>query len=156
MPGVAALPIMSAIDDEILFGWDPTPGIVSVWADHDGQAVVWRRVSSAIVCERARFRPWLLATSLDDLAHLRGAQDGTRYRELEGDEGSYRYLITAPDGRALAIGRGTPVYLPRRPAWRSRPSDPRQCSPLPTVHAPKPFSLTSPHYSTLRSYGITR
>jgi DNA polymerase, archaea type len=100
--------LMSSIDDEILFGWDPTPGIVSVWADHEGQALVWRRLpglpgdAGAVVCERARFRPWLFATSLDDLVHLRGAQDGTRYRELDGAEGSYRYLITALSGRALA------------------------------------------------------
>ena len=118
MPVAAALPLMSSIDDEILFGWDPTPGIVSVWADHEGQAVVWRRVLGAVVCERARFRPWLLATSLDDLAHLRGALDGTRYRELEGDEGSYRFLITAPSGRALAraivVGAGKRLGRPVR------------------------------------------
>ncbi len=101
-PAAAGLPTMSPIDDEILFGWDPTPGIVSVWADHEGQAIVWRRVAGAVVCERARFRPWLLAISLEDLAHLRGAPGDTRYRELDGDEGSYRYLITAASGRALA------------------------------------------------------
>lgn len=26
--------------DEYLFGWDPTPGIVSVWASHAGKALV--------------------------------------------------------------------------------------------------------------------
>lgn len=103
---------MARIDEEIVFGWDPTPGIVSVWADHEGQAMIWRRVGGAIVREEARFHPWLLATSLADLAHLGAALSsvGTprtpdvrvRYRELDGDEGSYRYLLTAPSGRALA------------------------------------------------------
>lgn len=30
-------------DDEWLWGWDATPGIVSVWAEPDGIALVWRR-----------------------------------------------------------------------------------------------------------------
>ena len=29
-------------EDEWLWGWDPTPGIVPVWAEGDGHAVVWR------------------------------------------------------------------------------------------------------------------
>src|SRR4051812_32725790 len=87
------------IDDEILFGWDPTPGIVSVWADQEGQAMVWRRVEGAVVCEPARFHPWLLATSLDDLGP---AIREVRYRVLDGEEGSLRYLLTAKSGRALS------------------------------------------------------
>ncbi len=30
---------MTAIEDETLFGWDDAPGIVSVWADQEGQAL---------------------------------------------------------------------------------------------------------------------
>ena len=34
-------------DDELLFGWDPTPGIVSVWADPDiGEALFYVVVES--------------------------------------------------------------------------------------------------------------
>jgi DNA polymerase elongation subunit (family B) len=97
--------------DEVLFGWDPTLGIVSVWADDEGQAVVWRRVDGALVCERARYQPWVLATSLADLAHLGAelaeagtpgaAQAKVRYRRLAGEEGSFRYLLAARRGRAL-------------------------------------------------------
>lgn len=101
------------IEDEWLWGWDPTPGIVSVWAERDGRARVWRREPGAdrLVTESARFRPWLLLGSLEDLAHL-GAdltpeaelsgQDDSRtaYRELTGP-GRLRYLVSAPDGRAL-------------------------------------------------------
>ena len=59
---------------EWLWGWDPTPGIVSVWAEPDGQALEWRRVPErGLVCERERFRPWLLLWSLD--VHVHGGRD---------------------------------------------------------------------------------
>src|SRR3954468_20667797 len=59
-------------EDEWLWGWDPTPGIVSVWADASGHATVWRRdpESRALLREEQRFRPWILLASLDDLRHL--------------------------------------------------------------------------------------
>lgn len=130
---------MSAIEDEILFGWDPTPGIVSVWADSEGQALVWRRIDGETRCERERFYPWLLATTLADLDHL-GARlaavraprtapgpsgpppvlppvlPTVRYRELDGEAGSYRYLLAARSGRALvkAIVAGASRRLGRR------------------------------------------
>ena len=63
---------MSSAAAEWLWGWDPTPGIVSVHAEHDGRAVVWRRIpeTGALVREDERFRPWLLVDGLDDLRHL--------------------------------------------------------------------------------------
>ena len=82
--------------DEWLWGWDPTPGIVSVWAEADGRATVWRRSPEAgeLVREEARFRPWILLDRLDDLVHLgpRLAPEDSPdapgalayYRELEG------------------------------------------------------------------------
>lgn len=46
-------------EDEWLWGWDPTPGIVSVWAEPDGRATVWRRdpATGEPVREDERFRP---------------------------------------------------------------------------------------------------
>ena len=38
-----------ARQDEWLWGWDPTPGIVGVWAEGDGLVHVWRRVDGALV-----------------------------------------------------------------------------------------------------------
>jgi len=94
--------VVSAIEDEWLWGWDPTPGIVSVWAE-DGRATVWRRLpeTGALVREEERYRPWLLLTRIDDLEHL-GAELGrdgdptarVTYRELQGD-GALRYLVSA-------------------------------------------------------------
>lgn len=86
--------------DEWLWGWDPTPGIVSVWADPDGRAIVWRRVPATgeLVREEERFRPWLLLDRIDDVAH---AASRLVIRELEG-EGTLRFLITADDARDLA------------------------------------------------------
>ncbi len=98
-------------DDSWLFGWDQTPGIVSVWADRGGRALVWQRVGAQITCTEERFRPWLFAATLEDLAHLGPAlsvetapdaeRAAFRYRELDGPPNSYRYLISARDGRAL-------------------------------------------------------
>ncbi|MEP7124800.1 MAG: DNA polymerase domain-containing protein [Byssovorax sp.] len=118
---------MSAIEDETLFGWDEAPGIVSVWADAEGEALIWRRggAGAALTCARERFRPWLLATHLDDLGRLGGrlAEAGSaeaeravvQYRALDGDEGSYRYLLTATSGHALgrAIVTGASARLGR-------------------------------------------
>ena len=97
-------------EDEWLWGWDPTPGIVSVWAEADGRAVVWRRLAETgeLVREEARFRPWVLLDRLDDLRHLgaRLGREGTAgalvtYRELDGP-GTLRYLVCADDGKTLA------------------------------------------------------
>ena len=96
-------------EDEWLWGWDPTPGIVSVWAEADGSAVVWRRIAETgeLVREEARFRPWLVLDRLDDLRHLgeRLGREGAagaavNYRELDGD-GTLRYLVSADDGKSL-------------------------------------------------------
>jgi hypothetical protein len=101
----------SLVEDEYLFGWDPTPGIVSVWANREGLAIIWRREGDRITSTRERFRPWLFATSLDDLAHLgsRLVPDSEStgdaaiftYRELDGPTESYRYLLSANNGRSL-------------------------------------------------------
>jgi DNA polymerase elongation subunit (family B) len=98
--------------EEWLWGWDPTPGIVSVWAEPDGRAFVWRRTPGVgtLVQEEVRFRPWLLLASLEDLSHLgdrlRPEQEGpapnrVSWRELDGP-GALRYLVRADDGRALS------------------------------------------------------
>lgn len=89
-----------------VYGWDDTPGIVSVFADRDGRALIWRRVGDAVLREQARFRPWLLAAHLDDLAHLGAAlAEGDAapigYVRLDGPADSYSYLLTARSGRAL-------------------------------------------------------
>jgi len=87
-------------EDEWLFGWDPTPGIVSVWASLDGRALVWRRTAEGeLVLEEERFRPWILLSSRDDLRHV-GAHT-LSIEELAGP-GELRFLVRADDGRALA------------------------------------------------------
>ncbi len=115
-------------EDEWLWGWDTTPGIVSVWAERNGRAIVWRRAAGggALTREADRFRPWLLLPTLDDLAHLgsgllpEGAV-GTElpgmvaWRELSGN-GHFRYLVSATDGRTLdtAIMSGASARLGRQ------------------------------------------
>ncbi len=109
---------------EWLWGWDTTPGIVSVHATIDGRATVWRRIpeSASLLEEHERFRPWLIIAHLEDLGHLGplapDAADSTarfRHRELDGP-GALRYFVSADDGRALAsaVLKGASVRLGRR------------------------------------------
>lgn len=93
-------------NDPWLFGWDPTPGIVSVWADREGKALVWRRLEGGVVCEAERYRPWIYAAHLRDIEHLgsRLSQDGAAefsYQRLGEAKDTLPYLISARDGRAL-------------------------------------------------------
>jgi DNA polymerase elongation subunit (family B) len=87
-----------AAEDEWLWGWDPTPGIVSVWATSDGRALVWRRIAETgeLLREEERFRPWLLLDCVDDL----DASTEIDCRELDGP-GALRYLVSAPDLKTL-------------------------------------------------------
>lgn len=121
-------------DDSWLFGWDATPGIVSVWADRRGQAVLWQRIAGTLRCVRERYRPWVYATSLADLEHLGTnlrpdehphAQRGISYRELDGEPGSFRWLISANDGRLLerTIAAGAARRLGRAVEWIGALSD---------------------------------
>ena len=116
--------LTSTIADEWLWGWDPTPGIVSVWADGSGRATIWRRLpdEGRLVRERERFRPWVLLDTLEDLRHLgarlttEGNPDGTVwYRELPG-AGALRFLVSAGDARTLksAILTGASTRLGQR------------------------------------------
>jgi DNA polymerase elongation subunit (family B) len=93
---------------------DPTPGIVSVWAEWDGRAIVWRRLpdSGRLVRDDVRFRPWVLLDSLEPL----GAPAGHfTVRTLDGP-GALRYLVQADDGRRLrplrTLGKDRILVLP--------------------------------------------
>jgi DNA polymerase elongation subunit (family B) len=97
--------------EEWLWGWDPTPGIVSVWAEGSGRATVWRRdlATGALLREDHRFRPWILVDSLADLQHLgvrlRAYHDEpaapVTWRELDGP-GELRFLVHADDMKTLS------------------------------------------------------
>ena len=113
-----------AIQDEWLWGWDPTPGIVSIWAEDDGRVLIWRRdpATGDLIREVDRFRPWLVLDRLDDLLHLgdllcEGENAAARivYRELDGP-GALRYLVSADNYRTLtnAILLGATLRLGRR------------------------------------------
>jgi len=133
-------------DRGMLLGWDETPGIVSVWAERNGRAVLWRRVAGTLVCEEDRFYPWLLATSLEpwrrsgrrliamaDMPLTGGAAVGEAhlcepgaiyYRELRVPESGgitiahYRYLVWAATERLLdqPLRRGRIPLPPDTPA----------------------------------------
>jgi len=96
------------LDPEVLlFGADPTPGIVSLDVRNDGTVTLWRRGDrDTVVCESDTYEPWFLASSLAVLAPLgdrlvklaRGqkvpADKLAGYEELAGDN-HYKYLVRA-------------------------------------------------------------
>ncbi|WP_199698423.1 DNA polymerase domain-containing protein [Deinococcus cavernae] len=92
-------------DDALLYGHDPTPGIVSVYADHSGQAWVWRRAGQQVHFSKERFRPWVFARDLQDVSTVELSHDDPaapfHVAELPGEPGSLKFLITARDGYAL-------------------------------------------------------
>ncbi|NTV62063.1 MAG: DNA polymerase [Oscillochloris sp.] len=106
---------------EWVYGWDDTPGIVSVWANREGQALIWRRIGDRLLREQATFRHWLLAAHLDDLTSLGVAlqPDDERaplsYHALTGPAGAYRFLISARSLRTLeqTLQRGASRRLGR-------------------------------------------
>jgi DNA polymerase elongation subunit (family B) len=97
---------LATTQDEWLWGWDSTPGIVSIWADPTGRAFIWRRVPGRreAIAEEDRFRPWVLLAHRDD-ALTPSAADGAvgtdlDIRELDGP-GELRFLASAPDWPTL-------------------------------------------------------
>ena len=117
----------AAEQDEWLWGWDATPGIVSIWADMSGHALIWRRLpeTGELIREEARFRPWALLPSLELVSHL-GADlvqaapgeephGALAYHTLEGP-GRFAYYVSASDGRALesALLSGASARLGRK------------------------------------------
>jgi DNA polymerase I len=123
---------LTHLEDEWLWGWDPIPGIVSVWAEEDGRAIVWRRIpeTGELVRETERFRPWMLLDRLDDVLHLPEAE--ITYRELDGP-GALRYLVSANSYRLLntALLQGATARLGRRVNhFRELGGDAVLCLPL--------------------------
>ena len=93
--------------DPWLFGWDTTPGIVSVWEERSGKALVWRRAEDKIILEQNVYRPWLYAAHLEDVSSLGATlrqDDDTAsfsYQRFRDSTNSLQYLLSAKDGRAL-------------------------------------------------------
>ncbi len=91
---------------EWVFGWDTTPGIVSLWTGSGGEVLVWRRENGILKLEQDRYRPWIFAEHLNHLAHLGNAlqhdsSDGEfTVQQLRG-KGAYQYLVSARDSRML-------------------------------------------------------
>ncbi|MBV9542861.1 MAG: hypothetical protein JOY61_00605, partial [Chloroflexi bacterium] len=99
----------------LLYGCDPSTGIVSVDADTNGRARVWQRDADSVRLTEHRFPNWFLTTSLDLLAHLpavrwpaealRSAHGKLAGIDIDGlavvvldssrpsDPSSYRYLV---------------------------------------------------------------
>ncbi len=92
-----------------LWGWDPTPGIVSVWAEGDGRVHIWRRVAGELLHEQQTFRPWILLDRID------GLDARVTTRELAGD-GELRFVVRADDMSTLSA-----AVLKAATRWRGHP-----------------------------------
>lgn len=87
--------------NRLLFGYDPTPGIVAVELGSPGTVKVWRRQEDRLLVEEEPFHPlaWVTTTDL-----LGAGPPPLETRELQG-EGIFRYLATYPDVKAQGDAR---------------------------------------------------
>ena len=108
--------------DEILFGDDPTPGVVAVELDRDrdDRVVVHRREAGRLVQETRSFAPFALLQNEDVARKL----SGTEVQELDGDL-PLRFLVTFPGWSACERARAVLPKLTGHNA--SDPSAPYFC-----------------------------
>lgn len=87
--------------NETLFGWNPTPGIVALELDGDSHIRLYRRDKEGIVTERQEFRPvlWLREPGL--LQDFRGACE----MELLSGSLLYRALAVFPSWKEINAAR---------------------------------------------------
>ena len=76
-------------EDIILFGHDPSPGIVAAEPDFEDGLWVYRRGESGVTRERTPYRPWILLSDLPN-SPIRDAM----LTQLDGD--GYRWLAEFP------------------------------------------------------------
>ena len=98
--------IVDLVEDEWLWGWDPTPGIVSVWAEADGRALVWRRhpATGELVREDDAL-PAVAAARLDSTT---SGTSATRSRPTATPDARVTYRELDGPGRA-ALSRVAPT-----------------------------------------------
>jgi DNA polymerase elongation subunit (family B) len=76
-----------------------------------GDALIWQRVGMEVIVTHERFRPWVYATTLDDLQRagvrpepmpLDGPDTAAlSYHAFDDDRGAYRFLLSARTWQAL-------------------------------------------------------
>jgi DNA polymerase elongation subunit (family B) len=89
---VSTAPTFGARDNSLLFGADPTPGLLAFAPDPGGTLRVYRRDGVATVVESATFAPFVL---LADLALLEGYRGETQTTRLDGEQ-TFRWLVRLP------------------------------------------------------------
>ncbi len=85
----------------VLFGADPTQGIVAVEA-LDSEAVLYIRECDKVTEKREPFQPWLIVS---DRQSIPDEWKTVEVTELEGN--GYRYLVTFPNWKAFLAARDT-------------------------------------------------
>ena len=101
--------------NEVLFGRDNTPGIVSAQLQGDDRITVYRRLEGKITTETQSFRPFLWVT---EQTFLQGFDRKVEYVPLTGS-GAFKFLVLLqswPDfQRARNFLRNAPVLAPNDP-----------------------------------------
>lgn len=82
--------------ETLIFGTDPTAGIVHVQANYDGQATIWRRVEGKILVERERFNNWVILSERSLLDEV----PNHNLKELDG-EFPLRWLVETQQYRRM-------------------------------------------------------
>lgn len=104
--------------DEILFGSDPTPGIVAVEAAGD-VVRLYQRVDGGIVTQTRPLRRWMLTTEkhpFDDARWIELEGDGFRWLAEFGDRDAYesaRYYIRDVHAECISYPSAVRQYLVR-------------------------------------------
>jgi DNA polymerase elongation subunit (family B) len=83
--------------EEILFGADPTPGVVAIEPGDAATMILWVREGGELARREEPFRPGVWITSPDLLDGYGGEVE---IAPLAGDA-AFQHLVTVPDGRAL-------------------------------------------------------
>jgi len=107
-------------ENSVLFGCDPTPGIVSMELEGEDRIRVFRKEDGRVVSETQPFHPFFL---LSDLSLLEGIECPAEVRSLEGS-GEYRYQVTFRSWhemdrvrRAVSRKAGLPAGHPDSPVY---------------------------------------
>jgi DNA polymerase elongation subunit (family B) len=88
-------------ENQLLFGWNPTAGIVSLELESDRHIRLYRRMNDGIVSELQDFRPILWVQQADLLKDYKGDVD---IIPLSGDL-SYRFLVAFDSWREIHNAR---------------------------------------------------
>ena len=114
------LETLSFAKNDILFGYDQTPGIVAMEREGDDRVRVFRKEGGRLLSEKQPFHPFFL---LSDMSFLEGIKSSPEVRTLKGS-GEYRYQLGFDSSgemdrvrNAISKKAGVPAGHPDSPVY---------------------------------------